>query len=362
MRDVTLRIVALLLLSIVAESLPAQRVAGLVQRPDSTTPAAQVMVEWRTPRSAVQRLLTDSQGRFHLTLQREDSVYIRILRPGFQPQLHRAFYAARQRTVSARIVIEDRPIVLSSVRVAGESACTGRNDASAWTLLEQARTAILAATLAERDTTVVIDAVEFEGGVSRAGEIAVRDSSIRRATRSAPGSRAQRDSIFRFGYVRRTSDTSYYHAPTPDVLLDERFGRQYCLTLMMSDSSPPGMLGVRFQPARRPGPGIADVTGVIWLDDDRYLLSKIEFEYLNVPLHHRVDGLGGYLEYGALSTGHWLLRDWTFRMPNLTRSRAAAGVWGKRRIVHRVSVAGRTIYTDSVGAAMLERALPATRR
>lgn len=362
MRVAILRLAVPLLLGCVAESLSAQRVVGEVQRPDSVTPAAQVLVEWRTTRGAVQRLLTDQQGRFRLTLPTADSVYMRVLRPGFQPQTHRPFFVAQGRTVSTRIVIEDRPIVLSSVRVAGESACTGRSDAQAWTLLEQARTAILAASLAERDTSLLIDAVEYEGGVTLAGAITLRDSSIRRSGRSVPGTRAQRDSIFRFGFVRRTSDTSYYHAPTPDVLLDERFGRQYCLTLMMADSSPPGQLGVRFQPARRPGPGIADVTGVIWLDDDRYLLSRIEFEYLNVPPHHRVDGLGGYLEYSALPTGHWLLREWTFRMPNLTRSRASSGLWAKRRIVHRVSVAGRTIYSDSTGAAILERVQPQTRR
>jgi hypothetical protein len=391
MRFLAPAIASAMLAVLVAAPVRAQRVAGEVLRADSTTPAAQVLIEWRTPRTAVQRLLTNQQGRFLLTLSMADSVYLRILRPGFRPQELRPFYVAEGTATPARIILEERAVVLQSMRISGESACSGRTDASAWTLLEQARTAMLAASLAERDPALVIEAVEYEGDGTPAGAIVLRDSSVRRSPRSAPVSSAQRDSIFRFGYVRRTSDTSYYHAPTPDVLLDERFDRRYCLTLVPADSSPDGLLGVRFVPARRPGPGIADVMGAIWLDEDRYLLSRVEFEYLNVPPSHRVEGLGGYLEFAVLPTGHWLLREWLFRMPNIIWTRraemtvlkpdgscytsvsgepicravpiiGARGLWARGRIVYRVSLNGRTVLTDSSGAALLERETPAKPR
>lgn len=373
-----------------ASSASAQRVVGQLLRPDSVTPVSQALVEWRTTRGAVQRVLSDQRGRFLLALPTEDSVFIRILRPGFRPQVVDPLFVEAGGTVSSRIVVEASAVTLSSLRIRGESACADRSDASAWTLLEQARTAMLSASLAERDASLAIEAVEYEGDATPAGAIVLRDSSIRRAERTAPSSRAERDSIFRFGYVRRTSDTSYYHAPTPDVLLDERFNTRYCMTLVMADSSPSGMLGVRFQPARRPGPGIADVTGVIWLDDDRYLLSRIEFEYLNVPPHHRVDGLGGYLEYAVLPTGHWLLREWLFRMPNLVYTRRApislarpdgsypsnragepirtavpvvsgTGLWAQGRTVYRVTLNGQPVLSDSASAALLERPVPPQR-
>ncbi len=384
------QLAAALLASCVALPAAAQRVTGVVLRPDSASPAAQVLIEWRTPRVGVQRLLTNAQGRFSISLFAADSVYLRILRPGFRPQVIAPLYVAAGATAEARIVLEERAVVLQSMRIEGESACRGRTDTSAWTLLEQARTAILSASLAERDEAMLIEAVEYEGDATPAGAIVLRDSSVRRSPPTAPPNRARLDSLFRFGYVRRTSDTTYYDAPTPDVLLDARFDRRYCLTLIPADSSPNGFLGVRFTPARRPGPGIADVTGAIWLDDDRYLLSRVEFAYLSVPPHHRVDGIGGYLEFAVLPSGHWLLREWLFRMPNLVWTRRAemtvlksdgncftsrtgeplcravpmignTGLWAKGRIVYRVSVDGRAVLTDSSGAALLEREIPQRR-
>lgn len=376
-----------LLLSIAVPS-AAQRIAGQVLRPDSVSAAAQVLVEWRTRRGALQRVLTDGAGRFSIQLPREDSVFLRVLRPGYRPQEATPLLVPLGETVTARIVLRDQAVVLGAMRVAGESACTGRSDAPAWTLLEQARTAILTASLAERDPLLRIDAVEYEGDATPAGAILLRDGSVRRSGASAQASQAQRDSIFRFGYVRRSrSDTTYYHAPSPDVLVDERFRSRYCAALVPADSSPDGLIGVRFQPARRPGPGIADVTGVFWLDDDRFLLSRVEFEYLNVPVHHRVQGLGGYLEFTVLPSGHWLLREWLFRMPNLIAThyapitvlrpdgnyptnragepirsaipvRSATGLWAHGRIVYRVESNGSVVLTDSAGASLLERATP----
>lgn len=364
-----------------------QRVLGTVLQPDSITPAAQVLVEWRSRHSTPQRLLTDRAGRFVLVLPSADSVYLRILRPGYRPQALAGLAIAAGATVSTRIVLADRPVVLSSVRVQGESACAGRSDAAAWTLLEQARTAILAAELAERDPQLSISAVAFEGDATPGGAIVLRDSSIHRSGRLAEPSRAQRDSIFRFGYVRRTSDTSVYHAPTPDVLVDERFRVRYCVALVARDSTPDGLIGVRFQPVRRPGPGIADVFGTFWLDANRYLLSRVEFEYVNVPPHHYTPGLGGYLEFAVLGTGHWLLREWLFRMPNLvwvrgerqslqrpdgsypldrsgapirwaTPDRGARGLWAQGRIVYDVRVAGESVYSDTTAAQLTARIIP----
>lgn len=381
---------ALLLATCVAAPVAAQRLNGLVLRPDSATAAAQVLVEWRTPRSGVQRLLTNAHGRFTITLPAAESLYLRILRPGFRPQLVMPMYLASGGSAEARIVLQELAVVLQSVRVESQSACRGRSDPSAWTLLEQARTAILAATLAERDPALRIEAVEYEGDATPAGAILLRDSSVTRSAPAAPTSRARLDSLFRYGYVRRTSDTTYYDAPTPDVLLDPRFDERYCLTLIPADSSPPGRLGVRFVPARRPGPSIADVTGAIWLDDDRYLLSRVEFEYHNVPPRHQVDGLGGYLEFSVLSSGHWLLREWLFRMPNIIWTRraemelrrpdgncftdrngdpicraspivGAVGLWARGRIVYRVSLDGRPLLTDSTAAALLQREIPQRR-
>lgn len=342
----------------------AQQVSGTVVRADSTTPAAQLLVEWRAGAGPLQRVLTDERGRFVLRLRGADSVRIRLLRPGYRPQVVPAFFVDAATVVSPRVVLENRPIVLATVRVQEHQVCAGRGETAAWTLWEQARVAMQAVTLAERDPTLVVEAVEW-AGTGPAGETpAIEPSSITRTATTALRSGAQRDSIFRFGYVRRTSDTSYYEAPVPEVLTDDRFAERYCFTVVDADSTPDGLTGVRFEPRARPGPGIAEVTGVFWLDRERYLLRAVEFSYINVPPHHRVAGLGGHLRFVELPSGHWLMHDWLFRMPDLFVTRQSRGNRGLRaegRTVYTVRRAGETLYADSAAAA-LARQDPRLRR
>jgi hypothetical protein len=118
---------------------------------------------------------------------------------------------------------------------------------------------------------------------------------------------------------------------------------------------------VAFEPARRPAPGIADVVGTFWLDRNELLLREITYNYVNAPIHHRIDGLGGALHFVQLSTGHWVLRDWDVRMPKLNpaarRERLAIGRWSKRRTVYRVVRGGRVLFLDE-SAALLGEGTP----
>ncbi|MBX3132198.1 MAG: carboxypeptidase regulatory-like domain-containing protein [Gemmatimonadaceae bacterium] len=332
--------------------LTAQRVLGTVLRPDSTTPAPQVLVEWRVGRGAPQRVLTDSRGRFAIVLSAPDSVTLRVLRPGFRAQQWPALFVGATATLEPRLVLQDQTVVLATVRVDARGACTGRADGAGVTLFEQVRVAIQSASLAERDPMLRIEAVEYEGEATASGALVVRDSSLRLSPGSVQRRPAALDSIFRFGYVRRTRDTSYYEAPTPDVLADARFANGYCFAMVPADSAPEGLHGVRFVPQRRPGPGIADITGTFWVDRDQLLLRTVEYSYLNVPAHHRANGLGGHLEYAVLPSGHWLLREWVVRMPNL---RGGINLFAQGLTVFGVYEDGVTLFADSAGAALAAR-------
>ncbi len=383
-------LLALLLAGVLPLDLAAQRIVGVLLRADSATPAPQVLIEWRTSRGAVQRVLTDARGRFAIQLSRADSVTLRALRPGYRPQVWSPLYVDVGATLEPRLVLADQGVVLASVRVESSGPCAGRADRVAWTLWEQARVAIQSASIAERDPMLRIAAVEYEGEATSGGAMLVRDSSLRLSSRLVQRPAAMRDSIFRFGYVRRTSDTSYYESPTPEVLADDRFSERYCFAMVPPDSAAAGLHGVRFSPQRRPGPGIADVMGTLWIDREGLLLRTIEYEYLNVPVHHRAPGLGGYLEYVVLPTGHWLLREWVVRMPNLVYNRRPAvnlqrpdgsyplnrrgepirtavpvvggyGLWAQGRTVFGVYEDGETLFADSAAAALAARR-PAPRR
>jgi hypothetical protein len=355
------RWVALLLLAALPLAVQAQVIRGLVLRADSITPMPQALIEWRDQRGAAQRLLTDERGRFTVSLEQPGSVALRILRPGYRPHVVAPIALRVGQAVDARIVLNEEAVVLSTVRVESQGACTGRADGVAWTLWEQARVAIQSANLAERDAALRIAAIAFDADAEPTGALVLRDSSIRLAPTGEPRAAAERDSIFRFGYVRRTSDTSYYVAPTPDVLTDERFAPRYCFAMVPPDSAPEGLHGVHFTPQRRPGPGIADVMGTLWVDRDRLHLQAVEFTHLNVPVHHRTPGLGGRLEYMDLPSGHWLLRAWQVRMPEFSPFGPVAGLWAQGRTVFRVEQGGVELYADSTSAALLGRG-PSQRR
>src|SRR5690606_32506645 len=106
-----------------------------------------------------------------------------------------------------------------------------------------------------------------------------------------------------------------------------------------------------------------DVVGTFWLDRERLLLREVTYEYINVPVHHRIVGLGGELRFAELASGHWILSDWVVRMPTIgyrRRVRAAVGIWSKTRTVYRVTYEGRELYRDRAAEQWLDSLRPAT--
>ncbi len=347
----------LLCCALVPAVLEAQRLQGEIVRADSS-PAARVLVEWRTPSTAAQRVATDDAGRFAVVLPRADTVRLRILRPGFRPQEIAGIALAAGSTEVARFVLRDEAVTLTAVRVEETRACGARGESIAWTLWEQARTALESVVLSERDTSVHVAAVAYDATVDFDGSLLVRDSTIRVVGLDRPASRAYVDSTFRDGFVRRDADTTTYHAPTIRIVTDDRFAERYCFERVWDDVAHPDWVGVKFEPAARPGPGIADITGVLWLDRERLLLRQIDFAFINVPYRHRIDGLGGTLRFESLRTGHWLLASSLVRLPRMntaSRERSAMGLWAQGRQVYRVERQGRVLYESPAADSIRRR-------
>jgi hypothetical protein len=336
-------------------ALEAQRLVGEVVRADSVTPAVRVLVEWRVGRGPVQRTATDDRGRFTIAVPDTGRLALRVLRPGFRPHVVPPRPSGRRAVDSLRIVLRDEAVQLAAMRVEEDRVCGARGEAVAWQLWEQARVALQSVVLAERDSSLQLEAVEYEADLLPDTLPMLRPATIRVVGRERTQSRAHYDSLFRFGYIRRVADTSSYFSPTLAVITDDRFAERYCFTRVFDDAHPE-WVGVAFEPARRPGPGIADVVGTFWLDRDELLLREVSYTYVNAPLHHRVEGLGGELHFTRLATGHWILRDWDVRMPKLNpaarRERLAIGRWSKRRTVFRVQRGGVDLFSDSAAARL----------
>ncbi|MFN0098788.1 MAG: carboxypeptidase-like regulatory domain-containing protein, partial [Gemmatimonadaceae bacterium] len=307
-------------------SLSAQRLTGTVLRGDPAVAAVGVLVEVRTssrsaaaaaPQAAAarppQRTFTDSRGAFRLNLPAgSDSVFIRVLRPGYRPHVVPPLRVADALARPLRITLGEQPVTIAQVEVRESRICGPRAESAAWQLWESARTVLQSIELTERDTSIRIWTVEFQGEATEQGTVEVRDSTIKHISNIPPLPPAYYDSLYKFGYIRRNADTTVYYAPNATVLADEYFIDNYCFRVAPTDSTPNGSIGVRFEPMRIPR--VTDIAGTFWLDAESYLLQRIEFDYVNAPATHRMPGTGGDVLFAKLPSGHWILSEWSTRM------------------------------------------------
>jgi hypothetical protein len=336
-------------------ALRAQTLTGTLLLPDSVTPAAQVLVEVSVGARAPLRLLTDGRGVFRTRLPAADSVRLRVLRPGFRPFAPPAVRVAAGETREVRVVLAEQPVTIATVNVRESRVCGERADASAWQLWEQARTVLQSIELTERDSSLTVWTVEYQGDATPGGATVVQDSTIMQVPVEPPFPPVYHDSLFRYGYIRRVRDTTTYYAPNASVLADRRFVETHCFRVAEADSAPRGLIGVRFEPQRPPRhTGIA---GTFWLDEESYLLRQIEFRYVNAPVNHRIPGTGGYVLFTQLASGHWVMNEWAIRMPGLVASR---GLRVRSRIVYRVQQDETTLLHDAAADSLARRRMPRT--
>jgi hypothetical protein len=396
------RLVFLALLLLVAPaSLRAQRLTGTVLRGDPAVAAVGVLVEVRSssrptgaaPQQAPaarapQRALTDSRGVFRVTLPAgADSIFIRVLRPGFRPHVVPAMRAADAAARPLRITLGEQPITIAAVQVRESRICGPRSESDAWSLWESARTVLQSIELTERDTTIRIWTVEFQGEATEQGTVLIRDSTIKHISNIPPLPPAYYDSLYKFGYIRRNADTTVYYAPNATVLADDYFIDNYCFRVAAKDSTPKGSIGVRFEPMRNPR--VTDIAGTFWLDAETYLLQRIEFDYVNAPATHRMPGTGGDVLFTKLPSGHWILSEWSTRMARsvLTREpprrtvrvqngstfqnrgrpiaasyplRWSKDLWARSQVVYRVQQDETTLQYDASADSIARRIIKRT--
>ena len=333
------------LLPLLALPLPllAQVVTGVVLLQDSVTPASRVLVEARTARGHVSRVLSDERGTFRIRLPQADTATVRVLRPGLRPTVDLPRFVGHGREVSVRLVLSNDRVALAAVTVTATPDRTCRENASGAQLWSEARTVLHSAALTERDSAMQIRAVEFEGAPQDDGGVAMADSTLRVVPLAERFGRAHYDSLYRFGFIRRNSPgVTTYYAPNAELLADDRFVASHCFFMAPDDTLADDLIGVRFEPLDRPR--YTDVAGTVWLDVATYELRRIEFTYVNPPLRHRVEGTGGNVVFAKLPTGHWITRAWTIR--TALPSAGDGARWATQHVVFQVTLDETLVLRD----------------
>lgn len=161
--------------------------------------------------------LSNAQGRFTFRLRVADTVTVRAMRPGLRS-------------------------TLAAPRFVGEGKT--------------------ATVLTERDSALQIRAVEFEGRRLTDGTIQMDDSTLRVVPLGEVFGRAHYDSLYPFGFIRRNAPgVTTYYAPNAVLLADERFVATHCFRMAPEDTLADDVVGVRFEPSRRPR--YTDVMGTL---------------------------------------------------------------------------------------------------
>lgn len=309
-----LRLAVLVLLA--PRSVPAQDVQGRVVDVVFGRPISGVVVTAVDPKGIVQQQgLTDAAGAFRLRAIGATTV-LRTRRIGFLP---RDTTLTLGEALAGPMVIRMSPLptLLAPARVVEDNHCPERTDAGlAFGLLEQARAALLASTVARTVSPARMRRLVFErelaGDDRRVVSQTVRIDSAT-GTMEAFQAAESVATLLETGFVRADGRSDLYFAPDAQVLLSTEFSDTYCFSLSGPNTTKRDWIGVRFfNPS--PRRGRVDIDGAVWVDTARRTLEQVAFRYVGVDARLMQFAPGGEITFREASNGVVFINSWVLRL------------------------------------------------
>lgn len=314
--------------SVLGSPLAAQTVSGRVIELETGRPIAGAGVQ----------LIDASGGRHHAVLSRSDGSFeVRATRSGRYRV--RAEMIGRQTVESPpfdggpelesrhELALPPLPIAIRGLEVTGEQRCgpdldAARDVQAVWSEIEKAlRATDLTLAAAEHSFRLAeYDRQRDERSLDVVSE-QVSESEI--VGGQEPFVSLAPSTLAEDGYIREEEGEIWIYGPSTAVLLDRSFVDTHCFTLRRDDR---GMLGVAFEPL--PGRAVADLSGVLWLEEESGELRTLEFVFENVPPTLMRGDYRGQVDFVRLDEGGWVIERWWLRSPDpdnlsLVRERAA---------------------------------------
>ena len=325
-----------LLLALSSAALGAQAVRGRVLQPDSTAPAAGVLIAVSDARgSEIARVMSNERGEFLLALPGAGRFDLRALRVGYRPTAVPPFSVASGDTAFVRIVLSRDLVRLTAVTVRRSDDCRARDQGGALVadVWEEARKALLAAQTPRTGGTLIAEWIQYDRQIDSTGR-RVLDQVVHlsRSPSDQPFRSRDADLLAREGYVVEDSTGVSYFAPDAHVLLSESFASTHCFQLAEAPPGEPGLIGLAFRPVaaalRR-----RDIVGTFWIDRTSAELRAIDFAFTGLPAEAERADAGGRVEFTPLPDGVWLVSRWEIRMPELERVQAGSIAGRRVRVV-----------------------------
>jgi hypothetical protein len=339
----------------------AQRLTGSVTDAASREPILLALVALVDASGAVvQQVLTNETGRFVMAPRVTGRVRLRIERIGYAPAHEPFFELGPDMERDFAIAIRVQPITLEGIAVSDVPYCSINESASetlrVWT---EARKALAAAMLAERQRIFRFNGVTFQRDVTEDGTItALLTRPFMQGYRQPFVSLPAAD-LAQNGYVRRSAGDVNFYGPNAEVLLSAEFEATNCFSLTR-DGDRPDLIGVRFAPNRRhEAPAIR---GIVWLDTRSASLRFVEFEYVNTDRFRYADLGSGRVEFQMLPNGGWFISQWWIRMPLRVQTgrRARALTFREEGGEVRAISMGAVVWSTVAGGAIAGVAIDST--
>lgn len=292
----------------------------------------------------IAKAITDPTGSYRLSIGRADAVHVRAMRIGFRPVDSRWLSLAEgEEVVLPPLVLRDA-IVLDTVRVERASQCRAdRGTQAAFTLWEQVRAAIglteVSAALPRREVKLVSYSRLLQPSTRNVLQqtFDARTDTVHQPWTATSSRRLRQD-----GYVTLGDDDWItYHAPAIGTLLEDEFVEDHCFSVTEDSSS--GRIGLAFEPtaARR---RFAEIRGVMWIDRATAELRRMEFSYVNSQ-QSIADGLaGGWMDFGRLANGGFVIAHWELTLPVVRMQyERASGIRSRARVAEPILQALRIV-------------------
>jgi len=267
---------------------------------------------------SLRSVLTDERGRALFASIPAARYRVRVEMIGMATRETAVFEVAQGSVYSADMLLDPRPIDLARIDVTAERRrCTARPAGEGLlvaTLWEEARKALSAAALTDRQGQYRYETLLYERDVDVNGGLVLREEESRRAGyMRAPFESLPPEDFAEGGFVRSDRGELVYYAPDARVLLDESFLDTHCFRVV-ERSSQDSVIGLGFEPMGRRGRRV-DVSGTLWLNPQTAELRWLDYLYANLDLDVAAPTAGGRVEFQRMPAGTWIIPEWWIDMP-----------------------------------------------
>jgi hypothetical protein len=247
---------------------------------------------------------------------------VRVRRIGYRP-----FFSSDvtvPRAGELVLDVESARVVLEGIVVNSKSQCK-RNDPDARsleTVWDEIDKALRSSQLTMADLEGIGFARTYRKEVTREGVLVSADTNTFPIGDRRPFGAIDPRTLAAEGYVVGNESKGWnYFAPDEVVLLSDQFAATHCFRLVR-ETARPGQIGVAFEPA--PERKLADITGILWVDETTSELREIVFRFANAKALSRYYA-GGFTRFRRMPSGTWIVDEWKLTVPRFELRQGATG-------------------------------------